>query len=413
MPRVKKVVKVLEDERNKNSSEGLISIDSCNISNANDLRRIRSAFLNIFEDVEEARNAAVQEKNKTMLIIENLDDGLLVLDKTDKIELINSFALDFLKRTKEELLQKNIFEIKSDKVELKYFFNIVSDKSGKIREVSREEVCFGDKIFFQVSVFSIAGTTGGGGHLVVLHDISKDKLVDQMKTEFVSVAAHQLRTPLSAIKWTLRMILDGDVGELSDEQKDFLNKSYESNERMINLVNDLLNVSRIDEGRFIYKPEALQIEDILKEVSSNEETSLKEKKLKLVLDLPKQLLPAVFIDKEKMGIVVQNLIENSIKYTPSGGKITVSAEDLRDDVLVKVKDTGVGIPKDQQDRIFTKFFRGENVIRLETEGSGLGLYTVKNIIESHKGKIWFQSDTGEGTTFFFTLPKASSVYNKQ
>jgi len=387
--------------------EGLVSIESCKVSNTDDLRRIRSAFLNIFEDVEDARNTAVKEKNKTVLIIENLDDGLLVLDKNNRVVMINPCALEFLQKTKEEVLQKNIFKLDSKKLDMEVFFEIIRGKNKKIREISREEACFGNKLFFQITVLSIAGSDGE--YLVIMHDVSKDKLVDQMKTEFVSVAAHQLRTPLSAIKWTLKMMLDGDVGKLTDEQIEFLNKSYESNERMIVLVNDLLNVSRIDEGRFIYKPEALQIEDVIKQIASNEETSLKEKNLDLVLDFPKKLLSPVFIDKEKMGIVMQNFIENSIKYTPSGGKITISIEELKDDVLVKVKDTGVGIPKDQQDRIFTKFFRGENVIRLETEGSGLGLYTVKNIIESHKGKVWFQSDNGEGTTFFFTLPKTSQI----
>lgn len=394
-------------KKSEEISKTLISMDSCNISKEDDLRRIRSAFLNIFEDVEEARNLAVREKNKTMLIIENLNDGLFVLDKNNKIEIVNSYALEFFKKTKEDLLQKNIFKIKSDNIDLKLFFEAITEKNKKIREVSREEVCFGNKLFCQVSVLSVTGS--GSGHLVILHDISKDKMVDQMKTEFVSVAAHQLRTPLSAIKWTLKMMLDGDVGKLTDEQMEFLNKSYESNERMIVLVNDLLNVSRIDEGRFIYKPEALQIEDIIKDISTTEETSLKKKKLKLKLDFPRKKLPPVFIDKEKIGIVMQNFIENSIKYTPLGGKIIISAEELKEDLLIKIKDNGVGIPIDQQDRIFTKFFRGENVIRLETEGSGLGLYTVKNIIESHKGKVWFQSEEGKGTTFFFTLPKVNQL----
>lgn len=390
-------------EKHIKDFDDVTSVKSSKSSKTNDLRKIRSAFLNIFEDVEEARNIAVGEKNKTVMIIENLDDGLLVLDKSNKIEIINPYALEFLQKTKDELLHKNVFAIKSNTIDLKPLFDTIG-KNKKIKEVSREEICLGGKSFFQVSVLSIAG--GGGGHLVILHDVSKDKLVDKMKSEFVSVAAHQLRTPLSAIKWTLKMMLDGDVGKLTNEQKEFLNKSYESNERMIVLVNDLLNVSRIDEGRFIYKPEALQIEDVIKDISANEETALKAKKITIKLDLPKKALPPVFIDKEKMGIVMQNLIENSIKYTPAGGKITVSAEELKDDVLIKVKDTGVGIPKDQQDRIFTKFFRGENVIRLETEGSGLGLYTIKNIVESHKGKIWFQSEGEKGTTFFFTLPKA-------
>ncbi|MDD5639838.1 MAG: ATP-binding protein [Candidatus Pacebacteria bacterium] len=411
MPKKEEIIKALEI-KDKSSQEGLISIESCNVSNAEDLRRIRSAFLNIFEDVEETRRVAVREKNKTMLIIENLTDGLLVLDKNNKIEIINPIALQILKKSTEDLLGQNLFEVKFEEENIKKFLALIRNKNGNIKELIREEISIDERIFFQVSALPIMEGKKEKGYLIILHDISKDKMIDQMKTEFVSVAAHQLRTPLSAIKWTIKMLLDGDVGKLSDEQVDFLNKSYESNERMINLVNDLLNVSRIDEGRFIYKPEPLQIEDIFKLMTENVETIAEKKNLKLILDFPPSLLPPVFADREKMGIVVQNLIENSIKYTPPGGEIIISIEDMKDDLLIKIKDTGVGIPKDQQDRIFTKFFRGENVIKLETEGSGLGLYTVKNIVESHKGKIWFQSELDKGTTFFFTLPKFNKNINK-
>jgi signal transduction histidine kinase len=174
---------------------------------------------------------------------------------------------------------------------------------------------------------------------------------------------------------------------------------------MINLVNDLLNVSRIDEGRFIYKTEPMQLEDVVDEIVKSEETPLQQKKIKLSWNLPSTLLPEVLADKEKLGIAVQNLIENAIKYTKEGGSVIISIEEINGDILFKIQDDGVGIPSYQQERIFTKFFRGENVMRMETEGSGLGLYTTKNIVESHGGKIWFQSEEGKGTVFSFTIPK--------
>ena len=243
-----------------------------------------------------------------------------------------------------------------------------------------------------------------GGILIILHDVTRDKLVERMKTEFVSIAAHQLRTPLSAIKWTLRMVLDGDTGELNAEQKDLLEKTYVSNERMISLINDLLNVSRIEEGRFLYKQQLASLEEIVSIVIDSSQELLKMKKMTLTFDKPKEALPQVSVDKEKMELAIQNLLENAVKYTPEGGKINISLEKNNRDIVFKIKDTGVGIPEDQHERIFTKFFRGDNVIRMETEGSGLGLYTTRNIIDAHKGKIWFDSKEGEGTVFYFTIP---------
>ena len=134
------------------------------------------------------------------------------------------------------------------------------------------------------------------------------------------------------------------------------------------------------------------------------------KKMALSFERPKEILPTLSVDREKMELAVQNLLENAVKYTPEGGKITVSLEKDSHDVIFKIKDTGVGIPAAQHERIFTKFFRGDNVIRMETEGSGLGLYTTRNIIEAHKGKIWFDSKEGAGTTFTFMIPIPNAKY---
>lgn len=240
------------------------------------------------------------------------------------------------------------------------------------------------------------------GFLIIIHDVTKEKLIEKMKTEFVSVAAHQLRTPLSAIKWTIRMILDGDVGEISEEQRELLEQTYISNERMIRLINDLLDVSRIEEGRLLYNQEDAQMEDVLDSVVENSQEMIRNKNV--VLEINKKETPKVRIDKEKIGVVIQNLLENAVKYTEPGGKIKITLDNDEKNVIFKIEDSGVGIPKSQQDRIFTKFFRAENVTRMETDGTGLGLYTIKNIVRAHKGQIWFESEENKGTTFYFTIP---------
>jgi len=227
-----------------------------------------------------------------------------------------------------------------------------------------------------------------------------------MKTEFVSIAAHQLRTPLSAIKWTLRMILDGDLGPLPKEQREFLEKTYQSNERMIRLINDLLNVTRIEEGRFLYQPEKKDIIEIAKKIIDPLKVIAERKGLQFIFKKPSQKIPQPKVDAEKISLVFQNLIDNAISYTNPGGKVEVSIKYLKDkkEILVSTKDTGIGIPKDQHQRVFSRFFRGSNAIRAETEGTGLGLFIAKNIVEAHGGKIWFESEENKGTTFYFTLP---------
>ncbi len=230
------------------------------------------------------------------------------------------------------------------------------------------------------------------------------KEIDQMKTEFISVASHQMRTPLSATKWVLRMLLDGDLGQLNPQQEQMLMKGYQTNERMIVLINDLLNVSRIEEGRFQYRMVHMSLEEIISSVVQEMYNAVKKKHVKLEFKKPKKPLPKVNIDPQKIRLVVQNLFDNALKYTPKGGRVVISLYEEPDNVIFCITDSGVGIPAYQQERIFSKFFRADNVIRMQTDGSGLGLFIVKNIIKTHGGNIWFKSTEGKGSSFYFSIP---------
>lgn len=229
-------------------------------------------------------------------------------------------------------------------------------------------------------------------------------VMDKAKSEFLAIAAHQLRTPLSGVKWTLRMMIDGDMGKIAAEQKKFLEKGYETNERMIHLVNDLLDVVRIEEGRFIYQRQEFQLADLIKEIIEGFKEIIKEKNLNLEFSKPKEKIPKLTADLEKIRLVLQNLLDNAIRYTPIEGRVKVSISMEDNGLKASIEDNGLGIPKQQQARVFTKFFRGSNVIRRETEGTGLGLYITKNIIEAHGGQIGFTSEENKGSTFWFTLP---------
>jgi signal transduction histidine kinase len=238
----------------------------------------------------------------------------------------------------------------------------------------------------------------------ITEELNRTKQLDKIKSEFISVAAHQLRTPLSAVKWTLKMIIDGDLGSLNAEQKTFLMQGYQTNERTIRLVNDFLNVVRIEEGRFGYELTSIHIEDLIDNIIQEFTHRVKEKGIAFFYDKPKDRLPIVKIDPSKMRLALQNLIDNAIKYTPAGGKVTISIKYSKLYISIAVEDSGIGIPKHQIKRLFGKFFRSDNAIKSQTEGSGLGLFIVKNIIEKHGGKVSVKSDENKGSTFTVTLP---------
>lgn len=365
-----------------------------------ELKEAQAALLNILEDTKEARREAEEERNKTLAIIQDFADGLLVFDKEEKLVLINPQAENFFEIKAKQAIGRQFFEL-SNVAKLK---PLVSLLTKKVKRIFRQELKIGAALILEVSTVPLKVRKEKIGEIVILHDITREKAVEKMKTEFVSLAAHQLRTPLSAIKWTLKMLLDGDLGKISKEQQGFIQKTYQSNERMISLVNALLDVTRIEEGRYLYKPVFSQIEDIIQFVVNSSKERAQRKEIKVLFKKPEIKLPELKVDVEKIRLVIQNLLDNAIAYTPRKGEVTICLKRAKKKIEVQIQDTGVGIPAAQQKRVFTKFFRGSNVIKMETEGTGLGLFIAKNIVEAHRGKIWFESEEKKGTTFYFVLP---------
>jgi len=242
--------------------------------------------------------------------------------------------------------------------------------------------------------------------IVVIVDMTKEHELDRMKTEFVSVASHQLQAPLAGIRLFTEMFMEEKNTNLTSEQRDFAKQIYLNTDRMVDLVQDLLNVARIEGGvRFVVVRKPVDAMYLA-------ETAVRE--MRIMADAKKIKLETVFevhgsviveADESKIRQAFQNLINNAIKYSSEGGVVTVGCDKpTREKITFFVRDTGVGIPKLQQRKIFEKFFRADNVVAAEIEGTGLGLYIVKAIIERHGGKIWFESEEGKGTTFRFTLP---------
>lgn len=250
-----------------------------------------------------------------------------------------------------------------------------------------------------------------GAQLLVRRDLeltrANERLrkLDEIKSGFISVVAHQLRTPLSGIKWTLNLLLNGDMGPLQNEQKTFLLKAYESNDRMIALVNDMLGADRIESGKVRYSFASVDLRDMVDSILFELLPQAQAKGVSIHFAARSESLLKVRADPEKMRAVFQNLLDNSIKYSLAQGNIEIGMKPgNHDEVLVWVKDDGIGIPKEQQKNVFERFFRAKNAVKAETDGSGLGLFIVRSIIERHGGRIWFESAEGKGVTFYFTVP---------
>ncbi|MCX6759017.1 MAG: ATP-binding protein, partial [Candidatus Nealsonbacteria bacterium] len=399
--KVKEKTKELESR-----TQEIVESRTALINMLKDVEGSRKALMNMLGDVEEAREKAEEEKNKTIVVINSLADGLLIFDSENKLLLINPQAENFFNIKAKEIVGNSILEL----IKFPNLRVLINLLGVGIKGIFRKELTISENLTIEVSAVPMMIKGEKLETLVILHDITREKMVERIKTEFVSLAAHQLRTPLSAIKWTLKMLLDGDLGEITKEQRGFLDKTYQSNERMISLINDLLNITRIEEGKYLYKPTLADFENIVHFVIDSFQEEIARKKIVLDFQKSKIKLPRITIDTEKMRLVVQNLLDNAVRYTPLHGRITILLEIIKfhdkdeREIIFSIKDTGVGIPQDQQPRIFTKFFRGANVMRMDTEGTGLGLFISKNIVEAHGGKIWFESEEGKGTTFHFTLP---------
>lgn len=239
----------------------------------------------------------------------------------------------------------------------------------------------------------------------VVHDVTKEKQVDEAKSEFVSLASHQLKTPLTSIKWVAEA-LERSAGDLSPEQLQFVQTIRRESERMMSMINDFLNVSRLELGTLPQQWEDFEIGSLAQGVIAEQQPAADEKNIALTLTIAPSI-PHVSGDKNLTHMLLQNLISNAIKYTPRGGRVScdiTKAGILRENVSIIVRDTGIGIPKDEQEHVFEKLHRASNARALVSEGTGLGLYLVKRIVDKAGGTISFSSEEGKGTTFHVLLP---------
>ena len=234
---------------------------------------------------------------------------------------------------------------------------------------------------------------------------SFEKLVEanRMKSEFVSIVSHQLRSPLSNMKWALEFLISGRADPVSEKQTEYLKILKENSARMTNLISDLLTVSRIETAKMLFKKTEFSLKDLIEEIVRVSIPFGQASNVKINFSAPTDL-PDILSDFSQIRQAVENLLDNAIRYSQGRGEIDIKLAKMNRGIYFEIKDSGVGIPKVDQKYIFQKFFRSENALKYQTQGSGLGLYIAKAIIEKAGGKIGFKSQEGKGSTFWFTLP---------
>lgn len=360
----------------------------------------------------------IKANQRNSTILEHMGDGVIAVDERDNILFMNNEAAHILHCNPESLIgKKSISHI------------ALSDHLGNSPTKSKNPLIHQGTSTLQwfvknntkkpipvsITVDNLMGVNCTlEGRIIVLRDITKEHEIDRAKTEFVSLASHQLRTPLSTIKWYIEMLLEQDAGKVNQEQQKLLEEAYLSSDRMTQLVTALLNVSKIELGTFGDSPEKFNLSNEVHEIAQEMDSFLKKKHIKLTIKISKKL--TLYMDVKILRIIIGNIITNSIKYSKQGGHVSIKANKIikgrkiadryapANSVLFTISDDGLGIPKPQQSKVFTKLFRADNAKAVDTDGTGLGLYITKSLVDKIHGHIWFISREKRGTTFYITIP---------
>ena len=408
-------MKVIDITQNKLAEERVeSSVKSLQEKNA-ELENAKTAIMNVLEDINIEKSKVADREQRLEAIIESIAEGVVVIENDKNIFMSNTTILKMLGYKENEfdnqpyanvlhIIDENTGELDKDFIDNVFRTGEVLSRFNKSQIVTKD----GRKIDISETVSPIKDSSGKVHRLVVvIKDVTEQRKVEKMRSEFVSIASHQLRAPLTAISWYIEMLMDEKSNtNLTDEQKGYISMVSEGNRKMTLLVNDLLDISRLEGGKELQfiKSDA-DIIEVVKDVIEEQKSLATQKKQNLLVTQNPEGPIIINIDKDKIRQVIVNLVNNAIKYTPEGGEISIYTEFKDGFVRINIKDNGIGIPKDQQARIFEKFFRSDNAVSIQAQGSGLGLYVAKEVVEKHGGRIEFQSEVGNGTTFTVVLPR--------
>ena len=355
---------------------------------------------------------AHEQRAEAEALFTSIGDGAISTDEFGRITRVNPAAQELLGYSEEELIgtwfPKKIVAVTAEDKPITLIDRPITKAflTGKpIAEKTYYRRKNGQKIALSVNASPILLNGKPLGAIEVFRDITLEQEIDRMKSEFISLASHQLRTPLSAIKTYTHMLYDGYSGKLNQSQKKSLNTIISASDRMNELISTLLNITRMESGTIGVTPKLLRIDKIAEEVVKELSLTASSKSVKLSTVTKGRRSTSIKTDALIVKEIITNLASNAIKYTPESGSVSLVVRPQAASIVVDIVDCGWGIPKDSQDQVFSKFFRAHNIVKRETTGTGLGLYLVKGLVDALGGRIWFVSDEDKGTTFSFSLPR--------
>lgn len=367
----------------------------------------------INDELEVEKEKIISERNKLRLTLLGITDAVISLDLAGKVVTLNKAAEEMIGKEEKDITGKvindiiKIYDGEQEIAATEYAPVEISNEKGIVYDKKNVKIIADNNTRFAnvISGKILEGKRINLGCILTFHDLSKENELEAMRLDFVSMAAHELRTPLTTIKSFLSVFIQENYKAMKDEQRMFLSKIYSSTIQLAFLIENLLDVTKIEKGVFIVKMTPVDWIPFIRPIVKDFKLRTEEKHITFDYIEPKTPISNVNVDSIQISEVLVNLLENAISYTPAGGTITVQVEENDKGVVTHVKDTGEGIPPEALPNLFTKFFRVVGKLTHGTKGTGLGLYISKSIIEKHNGKIWVKSDgIGKGATFSFLLP---------
>lgn len=362
-----------------------------------EIGQLAMTFNNLTKKLQEAQATTEGERRKLALVLTHMTDGVIATDRRGRIILINDAALNILNVSRETVLSSSIIDVLG--LEGQYTFEtLIEERDSLILDFSTDEELY----ILRASLSVIQKETGFvNGLIVVLHDITEQEKIDQERREFVANVSHELRTPLTTMKSYLEALGEG-LWKDENIAPRFIEVAQTETERMIRLVNDLLQLSKLDSKDYKLNKSWVNFSRYFHKVIDRFELT-KNENVTFIRKIPDEAI-FIEIDEDKITQVLDNIISNALKYSPQGGNITFRVKELSDEILVSVTDEGVGIPKSDLSKVFERFYRVDKARSRKLGGTGLGLAIAKEVVVAHGGRIWAKSQEHKGTTIFFTLP---------
>lgn len=353
---------------------------------------------------------AREERAKSEALFASIGEGVIATDEKGRVIRVNQRALDILGYEQHDLMNKwfpkKVQAVNEDGTPVAYIDRPIARVFLSGDSVTEQTYYLrkdGSRVPVELTVSPVMMRSRPIGTIEIFRDITFENEMDKLKADFISLASHQLRTPLASVQTYTNMMLQGYVGELNPQQQAFLNTILNASERMNELISTLLNITRVEAGNLMVHSSQVALNLMLEELVAELAPLTAEKHLTIELDSGGYDYK-IDSDPALVQEILVNLLTNAIKYTPDDGTIRVQFKHENNHLLIAVTDTGYGIPVADQPHIFTKFYRASNILKRDTTGTGLGLYLTKNIAERLGGELWFTSREDEGTTFYLSLP---------